>query len=161
MSASCCSAGRLCCGSRTLRLWTSAAWASAISLPEVISVCMNGGTGARRCSCRTRGAPPPRVDVRTDSQAAGRQATAIGLPHKPSSTCATFHGNGNHLREAHRRRPGRGDPQAERTRAATQPTSGAAAREPRVPLCYDIIYHNTVILNNGALNYTWAYSRVG
>ena len=26
--------------------------------------------------------------------------------------------------------------------------------------CYDITYHNTVIINNGALNYTWAYSRV-
>ena len=27
--------------------------------------------------------------------------------------------------------------------------------------CYDITHHNTVIINNGALNYTWAYSRVG
>ena len=27
--------------------------------------------------------------------------------------------------------------------------------------CYDITYHNTVIIDNGALNYTWTYSRVG
>ena len=27
--------------------------------------------------------------------------------------------------------------------------------------CYDITYHNTVILNNGTSNYTWAYSRIG